>query len=245
MKIKVISIKSDKDKNPSVNLIGPDQELSAFKLLPEGKVPEMTLLHYGQQHYNLIMSKHSDIVKKETLSQQLENPVDAINPDEKEDHKDEDLDVSAKTSDEEEMSLQKKYKALEKDYKESQNLINILKKKIIFLEQKRTSKKKLQSSFSMEEEEGKILEEEIVSNKNSGFSRESPQFEPKANKTTQEVKCTKCESIFGSQLLLTTHTDKHHGRDIYECKVCASTFASKNQLEVHIKTKHKRAEGQQ
>ena len=62
MNIKVISIKSDTDEHPSVNFVGPDPALDAFKLLPAGKVPDMTLLHYSQQYYNLIMSKDSDIV---------------------------------------------------------------------------------------------------------------------------------------------------------------------------------------
>ena len=52
MRIKVITTSGETDSNPLVNWIGPDQDMDAFKLLPEGKVPEMILLHYDEQHYN-------------------------------------------------------------------------------------------------------------------------------------------------------------------------------------------------
>ena len=41
MTIKVITIRNDQDQNPVVNYIGPDSELRAFRMLPDGTVPEM------------------------------------------------------------------------------------------------------------------------------------------------------------------------------------------------------------
>ena len=46
--------------------MGPDKELDAFKLLPEGIVPEMKLIHYKNLHYNLVISKDCFLATGET-----------------------------------------------------------------------------------------------------------------------------------------------------------------------------------
>ena len=53
----------------TVNWIGPDPEMKAFQILPEGTVPDMTLIHYDEVHYNLVISKDSDLATVGTLSQ--------------------------------------------------------------------------------------------------------------------------------------------------------------------------------
>ena len=73
MQIKVITTKGPEDSHPTVNMIGPDSELANYKLLPEGTVADMTLLHYDDLHYNLVISKDDDIAKFGTLSQYLTN----------------------------------------------------------------------------------------------------------------------------------------------------------------------------
>ena len=61
--IKVITVKGNDDKNPKTNIIGPDPALESFSLLPPGKVPDMTLLHYDNAHFDLIVSKHSRLTE--------------------------------------------------------------------------------------------------------------------------------------------------------------------------------------
>ena len=73
MQIKVITTKGPEDSHPTVTMIGPDTELGNLKLLPEGTVADMTLLHYDDRHFNLVISKDSDIAKLGTLSQYLTN----------------------------------------------------------------------------------------------------------------------------------------------------------------------------
>ena len=73
MNIKVITTKGEIDHNPSVNWIGPDQELSDYKIIPGGIVPEMVLIHYNEIHYNLVISRDSVLAKHGTLSQQVNN----------------------------------------------------------------------------------------------------------------------------------------------------------------------------
>ena len=57
MQIKVIKIKDYKDENPMVTFISPAPELISTGILPAGKVPDLVLLHIGDQHYNLIISE--------------------------------------------------------------------------------------------------------------------------------------------------------------------------------------------
>ena len=65
--VKVISIKSNDDTNPNVNHLGPSPELQPYAMLPPGVVPNMTLLHFGNVHYDLILSKNSRLFQN-TLS---------------------------------------------------------------------------------------------------------------------------------------------------------------------------------
>ena len=69
MRIKVITVKGPQDPHPQVNWIEPDPELNAFKLLPEGNVHDMTLLHYDDLHYNLVIAKDDHIAKFGVLSE--------------------------------------------------------------------------------------------------------------------------------------------------------------------------------
>ena len=59
MKIRTIKIIDPQDKNPRVNNIGPDPELEPFAMLPPGVIPDMTLVHYENVHFNLIVSRNS------------------------------------------------------------------------------------------------------------------------------------------------------------------------------------------
>ena len=71
--IKVITINSDNDENPKVNTIGPDPALNTSKLLPGGSVSDLTLLHYDDLHFNLIIDEDSDLATIGILSDYVEN----------------------------------------------------------------------------------------------------------------------------------------------------------------------------
>ena len=243
MQIKVITIKSDTDEHPSVNFVGPDQTLDAFKLLPAGNVPEMTLLHYSQQHYNLIVSKDSDLVIQGTLSQQLKDHERvSSNKDDTE------IDIE-EASKENENNLKEKYESLEKEYRKGQKLIKSLREKIVSLEQKVGSKKKKSDvdlpNVSAEEEDHGLNVEEILSNKGSGYSRESPQFDSKSKKSQLDFRCTQCDIVFGSQHLLNSHINEHHNDGCHKCSDCNIAFKQKSILDVHIIKKHRVADGQE
>ena len=63
VKIKIITSKGISDKNPSVNWIFPDREMERFAELKNVKQNDMVLLHDHDSHFNLIISKDSELIK--------------------------------------------------------------------------------------------------------------------------------------------------------------------------------------
>ena len=66
--IKVITTKGIMDKNPSVNWIRPDNNLKKFAVLQNVELDDMILLHENDVHFNLVISKDSDLAKLGSLS---------------------------------------------------------------------------------------------------------------------------------------------------------------------------------
>ena len=66
--IKVISTKGENDKNPMVYCITPDQEMKPFAELKDVEIDEIVLLHERDVHFDLIVSKDSDLAKVGSLS---------------------------------------------------------------------------------------------------------------------------------------------------------------------------------
>ena len=52
----------------SVNWIHPDVNLKKFAVLPNVELDDMTLLHENDVHFNLVVSRDSDLVKLGSLS---------------------------------------------------------------------------------------------------------------------------------------------------------------------------------
>ena len=68
MKIKVITTKGSNDKNPIVNWIFPDKGLKGFSDFTRTEINDMILLHENDNHFNLVISKNSDLAKLGSLS---------------------------------------------------------------------------------------------------------------------------------------------------------------------------------
>ena len=120
MQIMVITTKGDEDTHPTVHRIGPDPELNNYKLIPEGAMEEMKLLHYDEQHYNLIISKDSDLAKTGALSEFLEIENEMLLDDENENVtlEEETLEEAYKQSQKTVENLKRRVKALEKELNE-------------------------------------------------------------------------------------------------------------------------------
>ena len=55
--IKIITI--DGESEPTVNVIEPNPALASCSKLPAGKIPDMTILHEKDSHYNLVVHERS------------------------------------------------------------------------------------------------------------------------------------------------------------------------------------------
>ena len=70
IEIRTISTKGPDDKNPTLNILTPHPELQEFCILPAGKVPNMTLLHSNNSHFDLVISRHSRLAQSFLIDEQ-------------------------------------------------------------------------------------------------------------------------------------------------------------------------------
>ena len=68
IRIKIVTTKGIKDDNPSVNWIYPDKGLKKYAELKDVELNDMVVLHEDDVHFNLIISKNSDLAIKGSLS---------------------------------------------------------------------------------------------------------------------------------------------------------------------------------
>ena len=68
MKIKIITSKGLEDSNPNVNWIYPEKTMEGFAELKDVQIGEMVLYHEDDCHFNLIVSKNSDLALMGSLS---------------------------------------------------------------------------------------------------------------------------------------------------------------------------------
>ena len=68
VKIKVITTKGSSDKNPTTSWIHPDEKLEKFaELSKKVDLNDMVLLHENDTHFNLFISKNSDLARLGSL----------------------------------------------------------------------------------------------------------------------------------------------------------------------------------
>ena len=68
LKIKIITTKGTEDTNPIVTWIYPDEELKEYAELKNVEIDDMVLLHENDMHFNLIVSKNSELATLGSLS---------------------------------------------------------------------------------------------------------------------------------------------------------------------------------
>ena len=221
--IKVISIKDDDDPNPTVNFVGPDPEMEAFRFIPPGKVPEMVLLHYGQKHYNLIISSQSDFIKKCVGSDQsFQENKKVLNVDTEKMDVDEDSD------------MQLKYNDLIDKYKESQDIIKQLKKRIDALEKKEVLQNlQVNNAFEKTKSKDKLTENEAMHVECTickiRFPSKTELSQHASSCGKRDFSCSLCELAFGNKEVLKYHNDVIHGEE-FNCELCS--FQTNDQKKI-------------
>ena len=228
--INIIETKGINDQKPSMNTIKADAKLAIFSILPKGKVPNMTVVHTGNNHYDLIVSKISRIAQK-TLSNVQTTP-----------EKEENIELSA---------LKEEYELLRKEHSECLKKIEKLQNEL------ETSK---ESKEVDKEYEANTEEQILLKGKLEGFSQECPQSEPKpftcilcANKFKTKdqlekhvsqhtndggINCKICTDKVKTEDELKKHITQKHANDPVACNICNQKIKTQDQLKEHLKTNH-------
>ena len=216
-KIKIITIRGYDDENPVVNIIEPNPEFKQFSELPAGKVPDMTVLHEHDSHYNLIVPNDSMLAREGGLDhQRIENLKQNVDNSKKNNEKE-----TTKTPG----NLEDRIEKLETKLVELQNRCDMLE------EENKELKKEIRDKRNFEEDRKSKEDDVFLSNfKRSGFSRQNPQSQPEEN-----LKCKKCDCKFASQDMLDVHM-KTHSVSEYMCQKCDYKTTSKDMLDKHKKT---------
>ena len=222
IKIKVITVKSNDDSNPRTNIIEPDPELESFSLLPPGKVPDMTLLHFDNAHFDLIVSKHSRLVKNVLPSN-----------------------INEEAS-KESVDLKEKYEKLKIAYNESLMKIKKLETKHTS-EKKKDERMELDENDdvvnddAIDESKNEENDEEriLLASKQSGFLRDNPQHQPRTKPSLKTIECEFCDKRFGSNIQLKNHMQNHGNEGDWTCDDCHYQTNEKSNLSKHVYiTKH-------
>ena len=208
MQIKVITSKGPEDSQPTVNMIGPDSELNNFKWIPEGKVTDMTLLHYDELHYNIIISKDDHIAKFGTLSQYL-------------------------TNEESEKLIDEGFKETENKNVEESSLSEAYRKSKLTIEKLNKRVKELENELH---EKSIELQEAIET------IEHAHEFETVGSKKNEEkvkFNCTKCNSKFKNQDLLSNHLKLSHVDEReFNCFDCSFKGNNEKDIRKHLKSLH-------
>ena len=160
IKIKVITSRGEKDENPTVSWIYPDETMVEFAELKEADLGEMVLFHENDCHFNLIISKDSDLATMGSLSHRFkigpkeqDNDNGKMNNEKRENEKDEDkikaLERELKKSKENHIKAQNEYIRCEKELRNKTEEVELLKIEIKDLKEQQKLTEKLSDSQRM------------------------------------------------------------------------------------------------
>ena len=222
MKIKTITIKDIFDQNPSVTWIHPSPEMEDCKVVPAGMLDGMVLLHYDNQHFNLIVSSRNQLAKHEVESKK------------KSDGDGEVMDMSIE-DDTDIIDYKQKYEIL---FKEHENCLKVVEKQKLQL-----------SKVKPVEKDSENQRIEVASNVcfmckkcNDTFATQDllNVHEKFSHAPQEKIKCELCEEIFDSENDVQRHVHQRCGdRNQFNCKNCSFQGNSGLDLKNHsIKCKY-------
>ena len=241
--IKVITTKSVSDENPRVNWIYPEKEMASFAMLKDIQLGEMVLLHEDEIHFNLIVSKDSDLANLGSLSHRFSvGPI--IENKKDEDVKSIDNYVELQNQF---RKLQQRNKAIEEQYIQCEKE---LRRKTEEAEKLKSEVKDLKLIVDLEKAtkeindgDGRSVEgEEIISmrKRNDASERSNIIKQSKAKKKEEEFNCNECDYQGMKPEELNKHYRLRHtmeGR--IKCRNCGKDFELKSNLMIHRKLEHK------
>ena len=205
-------------------------------MVPEGIVPEMVLIHYDDTHYNLVISRDSNLAQMGTISQQKqENGQEDEKKREEISQTDEKLDMSFDDDTNEDVNMQKQLEEITCKYRQSEVVIANLNKRISDFEKQLKNRSNVKDDNDEEMFDGAAIKK----NKENGFRRECPQSQSKQKSNETKFKCKVCKEDLKSQSILDEHLKVHEENDLkYPCEKCMNKFKRKNQLDKHNEKEH-------
>ena len=255
--VKIITTKGLSDENPSVNWIYPDKKMGKFAELQNVQIDDLVLLHENDNHFDLVVSANSELVKYGNLSSRNNhNPIShGVEVQKKEEVIEDNSDSSKEISDlkNEIEKLKKKNEVFEKQYFECEKE---LRRKTEEAERLKSELKDIKLKIDLENKikandevyESSFDIEDIVRIKNSGVRRNDPSLEssPTKNKEIfddeEEFNCNDCDYQGNSQGLLQKHIRLTHTMEKYKCTDCNYQASDGKDLYNHRRLKHSKEE---
>ena len=229
--IKVITSKGDKDTNPTVTWIFPDESLKEFAELKDVELEDIVLMHENDLHFNLIVSDQSELATLGSLSFRSN-----IGPfvDEKmvEDDIMVELEPSKSIQNTKEVKkielelkrMKESYKKLESEYLECENQLKI---KTEEAEKLKIEVKDIREFLELEQRQNSSDDDlqTHIKNKHSSWKNK---------------KCTKCGLQLMSQEELREHIRiEHPAKETeYNCEKCPYQATSQEELNKHFQSAH-------
>ena len=226
IKITVITIRSEDDPNPTVNIIEPNPALALKSDITKGVVPDMILLHRENVHYDLIIPTNNRLAIEGGLDMQRQEASKNINNAENQNKKKAPEIDTTKALTEKIIFLEKECEKLKL---ENANLIKQLNK---HTENHDVKSKSI--SESNQDEELFVLKR----NKSIGYRRISPQVQSEVSRESTEYTCSLCGKTLENQKLLDAHKQSHIDPVKYPCSECEKEFIKQVQLDMHMKFNH-------
>ena len=235
MPIKVITFFTEKGRPPTENIIGLDPELAPFAKIKEKVAPPMTILHYDNCHFNLVVNYRKTAAKENDKEDEESQWEDIEN--ENNDHK-------------KIIEMEKKLKTSECSKKELENSNKILEDLLISkteeIEKLNIIVKDLKQLMSFKENEKELEENSWTfrpeSKDLSSLTTNGPGINDEITK--EEWNCVECFFQGSSNIELIKHTNlKHKKTDeqipgTLKCNDCNEQFSSKWSLMNHRKEHH-------
>ena len=253
--IKVITTKGENDENPTVNHIAPDEGMKEFSELKGVKFEEMVLLHQEDCHFDLIVSKNSNLATVGSLSYRSnigplidqnecdeESAIDEEKPEVEEDHKKIEPETDKIISLQRELKREKdSKKALELEYSKCEQELN---RKTEEVEKLKTELKDIKLIAQLEEEivENVKIDHETLKETRKGKDKVVEKGKTQRrqyNCTEPQFNCTQCFFQGSNSEELEKHINiKHTTQGGMTCRNCGKMFETKPNLMDHRKTEH-------
>ena len=243
IKIKVITTKGKNDKNPIVNWIFPEESLKVFSDFTKADINDMTLLHENDIHFNLVISKNSDLAKLGSLSYRFNvGPLLKRNEEEKENNETEDNVKDMDTEMVEATQLSKNTTELETKLAQSEEKRKELLEKYLKLEKKYTEEtEKLKTEIKDLKEMIKLnetIENNITEKPKETYSEIVKKSSKREESKEKEYNCMECCFQGTEKSELSRHFYLKHIKVSVSCKYCGEGFPSNSQLNDHIQSVH-------